>query len=266
MVDFIAKKKISSLVPAKHHAMLADDTYDDREVYEELCHRMGMRPKMWEDFCASLPRLLECPPKIDKCLPAIERYPDACKTLEEMQQQVLQLQRLVMRTCCPANFLYSALTTDKLSSSNTILFKEIVTGLGGDFNDILPLQPGKKLRRRIAPRPGYCPKVIRGDFTLANNGTNYSDIELQLYVSGQAHGGPFWANLLLMKSGNEAEYKFPGYKTLPFIIGSLDDLQIEITNNGPNNLISANIFLLHDAQQWYADCGPGPIGNCSTGC
>lgn len=267
MVDFIAKKKISTLVPAQHHKLLADNTHDDpRQIYEELCGHMGMHPKVWEKFCKMLPSILECTPKFNKCMPAIERYPDTCNTLAEMQKQVMQLQQLVLRTCCPANFLYSPLTTDAVSSTSTILFDEIVTGLGGDYNDILPLQPGKKLRRIIPERPGYCPTVLRGDFTFANNGTNYSDIELQLYVSGKEHGGPFWANLLLMKSGNESEYKFPSYKGFPLIIGSLNNVQIEIRNKGPNNLISANIFLLHDAEKWYAQCGPGPIGSCETGC
>ncbi|MGB1016356.1 MAG: hypothetical protein ACPG4T_19620, partial [Nannocystaceae bacterium] len=240
MVNVKATKKISALVPAQHHKMLPDNYDEARELYEELCGGLGVPTKMWEQFCECMPQLIEATPKFKKCMPAIERYPDTCTTLAQMQKQVMQLQNLVMRTCCPSNFLYSAKTTDEISSTNTLPFKEIVTGLGTDYNDILPLQPGKKMRRRIPPRPGYCPKIVRGDFTLANNANNYSDIELELYVSGKSHGGPFWANLLLMKSGNESEYQFPGYKNHPFIVGSLDDLQIEIRNNGPNNLISAN--------------------------
>lgn len=257
MANYTTSKKISALVPAAHHDNLPLDT---DKALAELAQVFNCDETVVRRFAQCITTLTECTPKIQTCMPKID---NACEELKELKQKFADLCNVVETSYCPANVLYSARTTSKFSSHNNILFSEIVTGLGGDYVDTFPVATGKRVKKRVR-RPGYCPSYLRGDFNLANNANNYSDIQLQLYISGEAHGSAFYGNQLLMKSGNELQFEFPPFDGKPIIIGSLDYLDIDIINNGPNNIESANIFVINDAQRWYRLCGPGAIGSCST--
>lgn len=252
-------KTTKTLVASPHHDMA---TIDHGETLRELATVMGCSPEHLREFGRCISSIIRCTPQIETCIPKVE---SSCKQINALEAQLEKLRKSWVLAICPANVLYSQRTTSRLSSHNSILFKDIVTGLGDPYVDTFPVPPAKRLRRRIQ-RAGFCPAYIRGDFNLANNATNYSDIELQFYISGEEHGSSIFGNQLLMKSGNEVKYEFPPYEGMPIIIGSLDTLEVDIINNGPNNLESANIFVHNDVQRWYELCGPGPIGTCSTGC
>ena len=180
-----------------------------------------------------------------------DRLTIKCRSLEE----------IVRAHCCPGNRLYSQSTLDNYSDDNQVPLVVPVTGLGGDYVDAFPVPPGKKIRLRHLPRPGYEPQKIAIDFSLAGGGDNYLDLVVQLFSlpggqpNGKPHGPTYRGNQFLNKDGTQIHLPFPGYRGLPHIVGSNEVMEVEITHTGAvNNLNSAFVTLFYDPQKYFDQC------------
>ena len=75
--------------------------------------------------------------------------------------------------------------------------------------------PGQAIRLEQPTRPGYLPHKIAIDFALANNGTNYLDLEVTLWLGpgGKTRGkqiGPIWnGNEFINKDGTQIHIDMP---------------------------------------------------------
>jgi len=192
-------------------------------------------------------------------------YQDECARLRkrccDMEAKYTTLEELLRRANCPANVLYSEVTIAEVSDDNQVQLTQVVTGLGGDYVDAVPLPPGKIIRLEHAPRPGYRPHKIAIDMSLANSGDNYLDFEIQFYlvpggqVGGKPHGPLFRGNQFLNKNGTQIHVPFPPYQSRPLTIGSLEKLAVTVKHiGGVNNLNSIYVTLYHDADCAYDAC------------
>jgi len=201
-------------------------------------------------------------PEMQRCL---EAYQDECARLRKrccvMEEKYTTLEDLFRRANCPANVLYSEVTIAEVSDDNQVQFTEVVKGLGGDYVDAVPVPPGKIIRLEQVARPGYRPHRIALDMGLANNGDNYLDFEIQLFLipggqdGGKPYGPKFRGNQFLNKNGTQIHIPFPKYQGHPLTVGSLEKLAVEIKHGGPaNNLNSVYVTLYHDADCAYDAC------------
>ena len=191
----------------------------------------------------------------------VDRNNDFRRECELLTNKCRSLETLVAQACCPGNRLFSQVSLDEFSDDNQVPMTAVVTGLGGDYVDAFPLPPGKKIRLRHLPRPGYEPQKIAVDFSLAGGGDNYLDLTLQLHLlpGGQPNGKPYGptyrGNQFLNKDGSQIHLPFPPYRGVPLVVGSSEVMEIEITHTGAvNNLNSAFVTLFYDAQRFFNQC------------
>ena len=191
----------------------------------------------------------------------IEKNDGYRRECERLTIHCRTLQALVNQACCPGNRLYSQQTLDEYSDEDQVPLVIPVTGLGGDYVDSFPVPPGKKIRLRHLPRPGYEPQKIAIDFSYANSGDNYLDLRVQFFSlpggqpSGKPHGPTYRGNQFLNKDGTQIHLPFPGYRGLPHIVGSNEVMEVEISHTGAvNNLNSAFVTLFYDPQKYFDQC------------
>jgi hypothetical protein len=201
-------------------------------------------------------------PEIQRCLVA---YQDECARLRkrccDMEAKYTTLEDLFRRANCPANVLYSDVTIAEVSDDNQVQLTEVVTGLGGDYVDAVPLPPGKLIRLEHLARPGYRPHKIAIDMSLANGGDNYLDFEIQLILvpggqdGGKPYGPKYRGNQFLNKNGTQIHVPFPPYLGRQLTIGSMERLAVVVKHTGGvNNLNSIYVTLYHDADCAYQAC------------
>lgn len=185
-----------------------------------------------------------------------------CATLEHIQKQ----------SCCPANMNYSAVTINKYSHQNQVNVNTIVTGLGAPYVDTYPVNPGSRIRLIQEARPGYSPKKMTVAFNLANQGTNFSDLEVSFYITtdpkqqGEKIGSDYRGFQFFNNQGQPTPIDFPTYQQNPLTIGTHEWLVVEIAHQGPaNNLVSAFVAAYVNAEGWFAACGESPPA-CGTTC
>ena len=192
---------------------------------------------------------------------AIERD---CRSLG---QRCGAIEGVLDQTCCPANMNYSQPTIDKFSHKTQVNITNVVTGLGGDYVDTMPLNPGKRIRLIQEQRPGYSPVNVTVALNLANQGTNYLDLEVTFWVTtdpqiqGEQLGSEYRGFQFFTNEGVPTPIPFPTYKNMAVTIGTMNYLAIEIAHKGAaNNLVSAFVAVQVNSQGWYAACGPS--GGC----
>jgi len=168
---------------------------------------------------------------------------------------------LLVQANCPTNVLYSEVTTAEYSDDNQVELTNVVTGLGGDYVDAVPVPPGKRIRLEQLSRPGYRPTTITFDVSMANNGVNYLDLEIQFFIipggqsGGKPYGPKFRGNQFLNKNGTQIHLPWPMYQGKPLTVGSLERLAVEIKHGGAqNNIDSIYATVLHDADCAYNAC------------
>jgi len=168
---------------------------------------------------------------------------------------------VAQRACCPGNLLYSRSTLDVFSRERHTNIDIPVEDFGPGYVDAFPVAPGQTLRLEQSPRPGYLPEKIAIDFSLANNGTNYLDLEVSFWLGpgGKSRGeqiGPKWTgNEFLNKDGSQILVDMPKYRGLTVEVGAIERMAVEIRHTGnTNNLISAKVRLPFDEERWYASC------------
>jgi hypothetical protein len=215
------------------------------EAKAELCALLGM------DVDKVLQTLRELCRERDRYRSDCELLTRRCDSLEAMQKLI----------CCPGNTQYSQFTLDGYSADNLIELDKVVKGLGGDYVDDFPVPPGKKIRLITEERPGFAPEWIRMDFSLANDGVNYLDIKAQLFIIpggqeplGAKFGPRYRGNQFLHKDGRQEQVAFPLYRDMPLVVGSNEQVAIDLEHSGPNNLNSAYITFYHDANRFYRLC------------
>lgn len=207
----------------------------------------------------------------------LSRLGERLCALEGVDARCDQIARLVNKTCCVGQVMFSQLTLDDQSDKNKTSMSEIVKDFGPDFVNSYAIPPGKSMRLTHAARPGFMPSTISLDVSLANNGNNYLDIRVQFYVvpanGASALGkpiGPVYEGFeFLEKDGRLKQVRFPTYRNEPIIIGSAERLAATITHSGGVNAInSASLSVYYDNQAFYAgccsSCGRGETCSCSA--
>lgn len=179
----------------------------------------------------------------------------------DMEARYKTLEDLLRAANCPTNVLYSEVTTAAYSDDNQIELTSVVKGLAGDYVDAVPVPPGKMIRFEQIARPGYRPKIIALDVSMANGGVNYLDLEIQLFIipggqeGGKPHGPKFRGNQFLNKNGTQIHIPFPQFQGKPLTVGSLERLAIEIRHGGgQNNVDSIYATIYHDADCAFDAC------------
>ena len=222
----------------------ADLGYDKAEVMRRLCALAGID-------------LME----MQRCLMA---YQTECGQLRnrccEMEAKYSTLEDLLRGANCPSNVLFSDFSMAEYSADNQVALKNLVTGLGGDFVDALPVPPGKMIRLEHGARPGYRPAVIALDLSLANNGINYLDVEIEFFIvtgsgMGKSYGPKYRGNQFLEKNGTQIRQKWPQHQAKPLTVGGMERLAVEIRHTGnQNNIDSIFLTVSHDANCAYLAC------------
>ena len=219
----------------------------DRELEQRICAALGVP-------MGSLPEMVGC-------LPSLREYKTMCEVTRRLERRCNSLEELLRQNCCPANRLYGRPTLDEFSTESQIDIDQIVSDYGQGYVNQLPLAPGQKVRLQQQARPGYIPRTIQVDLSLANNGTNYLDIRIQFYVGpgGKAEGkkiGPRWrGNQFLNKNGTQIIKEFPEWRSCEIEVGSAEFLAVEIEHIGnANNLDSVFVTVGHDASAFHKLC------------
>lgn len=192
-------------------------------------------------------------------------YQSECSHLRkrccDMEAKYKTLEDLLRAANCPENVLYSQATTAQYSNNNQVEIGTVVKGLGGDYVDAVPVPPGKMIRLEQIPRPGYRPTTIALDVSMANNGVNYLDLQIQFFIipggqeGGMPHGPKYRGNQFLNKNGTQIHLPFPPYQGEVLTIGSMERVAVEIKHGGQNNNIdSIYVTLYHDADCAYKAC------------
>ena len=240
------------------------DDQQRRDLARRLCEALGMTL----EELAVLRQLARMTPEdwalIRKRMQAVE---GKCESVVHTCATQANLLRVA---CCPANMLHSQVTINKYAHQNQVNVNVPVTGLGGDYVDTLPVPPGKKIRLVHIQRPGYSPKELTLALNLANNGTNYLDIAVTLYVAedpkeqGEKIGSEYRGFQFFNNEGIPTPLKMPLYQNQPLTIGTMNYLVIELHHQGAaNNLVSAFAAAHVNNEGWFAACG---LDNCATPC
>ena len=198
--------------------------------------------------------------------------------VERLQARCDQVSRLVSKACCVGNVQYSQLTLDGYSDKSKVPISEVTKDFGPGFVNSYPVAPGSSIRLTHPARPGYLPDQITLSLALANNGNNYMDIRVQLYVvpnngsssdPGKPIGDALEGSDFLELDGRRIVVRFPTYRGEPIIIGSSERLAATITHAGAVNAInSASLAVHYDNAAFFAgccaNCGRGESCSCST--
>ena len=184
----------------------------------------------------------------------------SCKS-SDIEKRCDNIWAVARRACCPGNLLYSQITLDEFSDNRQVNLDTPVEDFGPGYVNQFPVAPGQAIRLEHDPRPGYLPDKIAIDFSLANNGTNYLDLEITFWLGpgGKFRGkqiGPKWTgNEFLNKDGTQIHIDMPKYRGKIVEVGSSERMAVEIRHTGnANNLISAKVRLPYDEERWYAYC------------
>ena len=240
-------------------------TYDDFHAKKELCRLLNASEEHFEFLKAMFEAGRECGSGwMRDCLSTMKRCESVCDTVK---RDCMSLEAIVRATCCPGQNLYSQITIDEFSDNNQVNLVVPVIDFAPGFVNAFPVPPSAAIRLEHLARPGYIPKKIAVDFALANNGTNYLDIEVQFYLGpggtlkGKELGPAFSGNQFLNKDGTQIHLDFPPYRGRPVDVGSIEKLAVEIRHNGGvNNVVSAQVIVYHDAECFYELCkAPRPV-------
>lgn len=235
------------------------------ELFVKWLRILRCDPTRWAE-------LMGCAQKVayySKCYGDLE---EKCKTLEGTCEV---LKKLVKRICCTAHVNFSNITIDEVSDDSQVNIDQIVPDFGDQYVNTYPVGPKKKIRLQQNERPGWAPADIRIDLNLANNASNYLDFQIQFYLGsgdkqlGKPIGPLYTGNQFLNKDGTQIKLKFPVYKNEPIVVGSLEKLAVEITNNSiAGNLDSAQVIIPYDNERFYEMCAemcrPGGRPGCGT--
>ena len=228
------------------HPSTAGST-DDRELEHRICTALNVPT-------GALPELVGC-------LPSLREFKTMCEVTRQLQRRCNSLEELLRQNCCPANRLYGRPTLDEYSTRSQIDIDQIVADFGPGYVNELPLAPKQKIRLQQVARPGFIPRMIQVDMSLANGGTNYLDFRIQFYVGpgGKAEGkriGPTWrGNQFLAKNGTPIIKEFPEWRSCQIEVGSAEYLSVEIEHIGTaNNLDSVFVTVGHDASAFHKLC------------
>ncbi|MEZ4429257.1 MAG: hypothetical protein R3A51_16410 [Nannocystaceae bacterium] len=198
---------------------------------------------------------------VRNCKPIMERCDSLC---EQMKKRCLSIESLVKSTCCPAQNVFGTATIDEYSHNTHVNLESIVADFDSNFVNVYPVPPGQAIRLEHQARPGFFPTTVEIDLDLANNGTNYLDIEIQFYIGpggkekGKAIGDKFKGSQFMDKDGRKKEVQFPKWRGKHLDVGSVEKISVELRHKGiANNLISANVFVHHDADCYYKMCIAG---------
>lgn len=226
-----------------------------RELMRRLCECLGITPEEWA-------LMRQVARQVGSLSTQCRTVTQRCATLEHIQKQ----------SCCPANMNYSAVTINKYSHQNQVNIDTVVTGLGAPYVDGYPVNPGSKIRLIQEARPGYSPKKMTVALNLANQGTNFMDLEVSFYITtdpkqqGEKIGSDYRGFQFFNNEGQPTPLDFPTYQQNPLTIGTREWLVVEIAHKGPaNNLISAFVAAYVNAEGWFAACGESPPA-CGTTC
>jgi hypothetical protein len=210
--------------------------------------RLTDRCRRLEDMCQRLQTRLE------------ERQTCGCKT-SDLEARCDNIWAVARRACCPGNILYSQITLDEYSDNGQVNLSEVVQDFGPGYQNAYPVAPGQSIRLEQAARPGYLPNKIAIDFALANNGTNYLDLEVTLWLGpggktrGKNIGSTWFGNEFMHKDGTQIVIPMPKYRGKVVEVGSVEKMAVEIRHTGAaNNLVSAKVRLPYDEACWYEHC------------
>lgn len=243
------------------------DDQQRRDLARRLCEALGMTLEelaVLRQISRMTPEDWALIRQISKRMQAVEGQ---CQSVVHTCATQANLLRIA---CCPANMLHSQVTINKYGHQNQVNVNVPVTGLGGDYVDNLPVPPGKKIRLVHIQRPGYSPTQLTLALNLANNGTNYLDIAVTLYVAedpkeqGEKIGSEYRGFQFFNNEGIPTPLKMPLYQNQPLTIGTMNYLVIELHHQGAaNNLVSAFAAAHVNNEGWFAACG---LDNCATPC
>lgn len=246
------------------HGKMSD--HDREELRRRMCECLGVDPRAM----AKLAYWVERCERLESELAEAKKGGGSCNTCQEVDRRCDSLWEIVRRNCCPGNILYSQITLDEYSDNAQVNLDQPVAGLPAPFVASFPVAPTQAIRLEQLARPGYLPQKIAIDLALANNGTNYLDISIQLYLgpggttTGKPIGPLFRGNEFLNKDGSQIHIEFPKYRGRTVEVGSLEKMAVEIRHTGgANDILSASVRLPYDEAQWYEYCSK--LGLCVPG-
>ena len=186
-----------------------------------------------------------------------------CRTVcDSVKSECMSMTELIRLGLCPAQRNFGQLTIDEFSDDNQVNLTSIVQNFGAGFVNAYPVAPGDAIRLEHPLRPGYFPTKIAVDMSLANNGDNYLDIEIQFYLGpggvtrGKPIGPAYRGNQFLNKDGTQIHLPFPLYRSRHVDVGSSERLAVEVRHTGGvNNITTTFITIYHDAECFYELCG-----------
>lgn len=239
-------------------------SFEEREREQLLinfCNMLNCRPDDLLRIGEMDARLRELQAECERLRRELERGSACSCKASELEKRCDNIWAVARRACCPGNLLYSQISLDEHSDDRQTNIETAVEDFGPGYVNQFPVAPGQTIRLEQEPRPGYLPEKIAIDFSLANNGTNYLDLEITFWLGpgGKTRGkqiGPKWTgNEFLNKDGTQIHIDMPKYRGKIVEVGSIERMAVEIRHTGnANNLISAKVRLPYDEERWYAYC------------
>ena len=255
MTSMLAKLQSNGEVDAKFVEQ------EKEQMIRAFCATFGITPEQ----LMGVPALSErCRRLEDMCerlkLELKESRSCGCKA-SELEKRCDNIWAVARRACCPGNILFSQITLDNYSADGQVNLIEVVQDFGPGYQNSYPVAPGQAIRLEQPTRPGYLPHKIAIDFALANNGTNYLDLEVTLWLGpggktrGKNIGSTWFGNEFIQKDGTQIVIDMPKYRGKVVEVGSVEKMAVEIRHTGgANNLVSAKVRLPYDESCWYEYC------------
>ena len=269
MANEVQLVKANAIVAKQPSAMGPD--YDEYSTKQQLFRLLGLCEEdvqLLRMLCDmgrgdSYAWLRECKSTLSHCRTVCDSVKSECMSMTE----------LIRRGLCPAQKNFGQLTIDEFSDDNQVNLTSIVQNFGAGFVNAYPVAPGDAIRLEHPLRPGYFPTKIAVDMSLANNGDNYLDIEIQFYLGpggvtrGKPIGPAYRGNQFLNKDGTQIHKPFPEYRNAPLAIGSLELVAVEIRHAGlANALESVSVRLPYDEKFWAKMCTDAGLCFPPTAC
>ncbi len=156
------------------------------------------------------------------------------------------------------NLLYAPITTNKFYLSGQTDIDEVVEGQ-------IPVAPGASVLLSQGARPPWPAACYSLRYTLANNGTNHSDVQIEWFIDDVALDKKQYGNAIYNPDGTligNGMLPLPLAGGEPCCVGGNNRLRARISHRGKNNQIEGiQLYVEHARAKRCSSCATG--GPCS---